>query len=220
MTTTLYILFGFIGLLILIVSIWRLASRHFTLPCPSWLGWLVEIKNPFIETYDTRAIVRHLDLQPGMKVLDVGCGPGRITIPVAEAVGPNGEVVAIDIQPGMLRRAQQKAQVANISNIRFLQVGASEAKLEQSRYDRALLVTVIGEIPDQLSALKMIFDVLKVKGILSITEIMLDPHYQSRSKIVNLANKVGFREINFFGGRFVFTLNLEKSDRTLTSSSS
>jgi ubiquinone/menaquinone biosynthesis C-methylase UbiE len=150
-----------------------------------------------------------------MKVLDVGCGTGRVTIPIAEAVGPTGDVVAIDLQPGMLRRAQQKARAANLNYIRFLQVRAEEARLEQSHYDRAVLVTVLGEIPDREAAVQVIFDALKPGGILSITEIILDPHFQSRSKVLGLTRRLGFRENGFFGGRFLFTLNLQKPNIAL-----
>jgi ubiquinone/menaquinone biosynthesis C-methylase UbiE len=110
----------------------------------------------------------------------------------------------------MLRRAQAKAKAANLDNIRFLQVGAGEGKLERSRYDRALLVTVLGEIPDREAALGEIFDALKPGGILSVTEIIFDPHYQARKTILRLASSVGLRENEFFGNRLAFTLNLEK----------
>jgi ubiquinone/menaquinone biosynthesis C-methylase UbiE len=145
-----------------------------------------------------------------MQVLDVGCGPGRLAIPIAGQVGPQGNVLAMDIQPGMLRRAQKKAQAANLGNIQFLQAGAGEGRLERGRYDRALLVTVLGEIPDRQAALKEIYEALKPGGVLSVTEIMLDPHYQSREKILRLAGPVGFREAGFFGNRLAFTLNLGK----------
>jgi SAM-dependent methyltransferase len=211
-TPLVYIYFGLAGLILLIAFVWRFASRRYSFPCPAWLGWLVELNNPFTESNSARAIVRHLELQPGMKVLDAGCGPGRLTIPIAEQVGPQGEVVAMDIQPGMLRRAQEKAQVANLNNIRFLQAGAGEGKLGRSQYDRALLVTVLGEIPDREAALKEIFDCLKPGGILSVTEVMFDPHYQRRGTILRLASTVGFQEKEFFGNRLAFTLNLEKPD--------
>jgi SAM-dependent methyltransferase len=198
------------GLILLIWIIWRLVSRRRSLPCPTWLGWLLELNNPFAEGNSARAVIRHLDLRLGMNVLDVGCGPGRLTIPIAEKIGPHGEVTAVDIQPGMLRRAREKAQKAGLNNVRFLETGAGAGKLERGRYDRALLVTVLGEIPDREAALKEIFEALKPGGMLVVTEIIADPHFQSRGKVLRLAGPIGFREKDFFGNRFAFTLNLEK----------
>jgi len=210
MTTTLLISLGLVGLLILVSVVWRFASRRQSLPCPVWLGWLVELDNPFTQTNRSDVIVRHLDLQPGMSVLDVGCGPGRLTLPLAQHVGQQGEVVALDIQAGMLKRAQEKAQAAHLTNIRFLQAGVGEGKLEHGRFDRAALVTVLGEIPDREAALQEIFAALKPGGILCVTEIIFDPHCQSRGTVVRLARAVGFREKKFFGNRIAFTLLLEK----------
>lgn len=122
MTTFRYIGLALLVLLPLIFFVWRLASRRHTLPCPAWLRWLVELDNPFTQTNRARVIIDHLDLQPGMKVLDVGCGPGRLTIPLAQKVGPQGQVVAIDIQPGMLRRAQEKAEAAHLIGLAGLYV--------------------------------------------------------------------------------------------------
>jgi ubiquinone/menaquinone biosynthesis C-methylase UbiE len=210
MTTYAYVGFGLAGLVILVAVVWRFASRRRSLPCPVWLRWLVELDNPFTQTNRAQAIVRHLDLQPGMTVLDVGCGPGRVAIPLARQVGRQGEVVAMDIQSGMLRRAEEKARAANLSNIRFLQAGAGAGKLQSARYDRTLLVTVLGEIPDRAAALREIFAALKPGGILSVTEIVFDPHFQSRGTVTRLATAAGFRERQFFGNRIAFTLNLEK----------
>jgi SAM-dependent methyltransferase len=204
------VIFGLIGLGLLTAFVWRFASRRNALPCPVWLGWLVELDNPFTQTNRANVIIQHLNLQPGMKVLDVGCGPGRLTIPVAKQIGPEGEVVAIDIQAGMLRRAQEKAQAAQLRNIRFLQVGVGEGNLERNQYDRALLVTVLGEIPDRKGALKEIFEALKPGGILSLTEVIFDPHFQGQSTVHELAVAVGFKEKSCFGNRLAFTLNLEK----------
>ncbi len=210
MTTTLVIGLALIGLLVLVSVVWRFASRRRSLPCPVWLSWLVELDNPFTQTNRAAVIVRHLELLPGMAVLDVGCGPGRLTIPLAQQVGQRGEVVALDIQAGMLMRAQEKAQAAHLTNIRFLQAGVGTGKLEHGRFDRAVLVTVLGEIPDQEAALREIFAALKPGGILCVTEIIFDPHCQSRGTVVRLARAVGFREKRCFGNRIAFTLHLEK----------
>ncbi len=208
--TILTVILIILSLFIFILVIWRFFSRRYTLPCPTWLGWLVELDNPFSRINQAATIIEHLALQPGMVVLDVGCGPGRLTIPLARKVGPKGEVVAMDIQAGMLDRTQKKAQNEKLTNITFLHAGVGERKLEYNRFDRALLVTVLGEIPDQQAALKEIFDALKPGGILSITEIIFDPHYQRRDRVLKLAREVGFRDKNLFEDRLAFTLNLEK----------
>jgi ubiquinone/menaquinone biosynthesis C-methylase UbiE len=205
-----YVAAGVIGGIALVSIVWRFASRRRSIPCPVWLRWLVELDNPFAKTTRATVIVEHLNLKPGMTVLDIGCGPGRVTIPVAKAVGPQGTVVAIDVQEGMLARARQKAQAANLTNIRFQLSDVGEETLARSNADRALLVTVLGEIPDQRAALREIYDALVPGGILSVTEIIFDPHFQSRGTVSRLAAAVGFREGAFFGNRLAYTLNLEK----------
>jgi len=55
------------------------------------------LDNPLARRQAER-IVQLLDLAPGMRVLDVGAGVGRFSIPIAAKVGPNGDVVALDIQ--------------------------------------------------------------------------------------------------------------------------
>jgi ubiquinone/menaquinone biosynthesis C-methylase UbiE len=206
---TISILLSLFGLFLVVFVMWRFASRRRSLPCPAWLSWLVEVDNPFAKTSRAAVIVENLDLEPGMMVLDVGCGPGRVAVPIAKRV-PNGQVVAVDIQPGMLKKAQEKARREAVTNIRFVQAGAGEGKLERNYFDRALLVTVLGEIPDRTAALREISTALKPGGTLSVTEMIFDPHYQSRKVVEQLAHAVGFRAKRFFGNGIAFTLNLEK----------
>ena len=158
LATYFYNCLGLVVVGLILSFVWRFASRRYSLPCPSWLGWMLE--NPFAENGRAQKTISRLDLQPGMKVLDVGCGPGRLTIPIARFLGSQGHLVAIDIQPVMLDKARQRAEAAGLKNVDFRQVGAGQGRLERGWYDRTLLVTVLGEIPNRQSALQEIFDAL------------------------------------------------------------
>ena len=206
----LYIFLGLLCVIVIIAVIWRFSSVRASIPCPTWLSWLVELDNPFFKNNSAREIILHLSLHSGMKVLDFGCGPGRLSIPIARQIGPSGTVTAFDIQAGMLERVRVKADNENLGNIQFLQGAAGEGKLGKNEYDRVLLVTVLGEIPDKTTALKEIFESLKPSGFLSITEVIADPHFQTRKKILEVANSVGFVEKNFYGNQISYTINLEK----------
>lgn len=209
MNITLYIFIGIVGLG-LIGIVWRLFSRRQELPCPSWLGWMVEMDNPFTEVNRARTIVGLLEVSPGMKVLDAGCGPGRLTLPLAEAVGPGGEVTALDIQEGMLARVREKVRAAGLENVQYIQAGLGEGKLPPDYFDRAVLVTVLGEIPDQVAALKEIQGSLKPGGILSVTEVIFDPHFQRRETVSRLAQAAGFEEKEFYGKKLAYTMHFRK----------
>lgn len=208
--TVLLILAGGALAIALVFVGWRLISRRHTAPCPSWLRWMVELDNPFTKTNRAAVILEHLRVTPGMTVLDVGCGPGRLTIPLAQAVGTHGHVTALDIQEGMLQRAREKAHAHQLQNIDFRQIGIGQGTLEQNHYDRALLVTVLGEIPDRESAFRELANTLKPGGILSVTEVIFDPHFQPSQTVRTLASTVGLHEVGFFGHQLAYTIHLQK----------
>ena len=148
-----------------------------------------------------------------MRVLDVGCGAGRVSIPVAKAVGPDGLVVGMDIQRTVLQKLMRRAESRGLTNIRTVLGGIGQGLIEVNAFDRALLVTVLGEIPEgeRQPALREIHDALKRGGTLSVTEVFGDPHYQRRDTVRRLAEAAGFRLQREYGTWLAFTVNFVKA---------
>lgn len=207
MLKTEYVISLLIFIIVCVWLIWRTASRRRSIPCPAWLSWMVD--NP-LSMRRTEATISHMRLTPGMDVLDAGCGPGRLSIPIAETILPGGAVLAVDIQIDMLRRARIKSNKSSLTNIEFLHSAIGEGMLPPGRFDRAVLSTVLGEIPDRLGALREIFRSLKPGGFLLVNEVMGDPHYQSLSRVKELATEVGFLFGEYHGNCLAFSIELVK----------
>ncbi len=204
-TITILLLFG--CLYIVAISV---IKRKKSIPCPWWLSFLLE--NPYMEWIaGSPALIKRAKLKPGMCVLDVGCGPGRLTIPFARHVGPTGKVIALDIQEKMLQKLEKRIEDNNLTNIKTVLGGTGEGKIqEENSFDRTFLVTVLGEIPDKEKALKEIYNVLRPNGILSITEVLPDPDYQRSKTVLYLSNRAGFKLIKKYGNIISFTMNFIK----------
>lgn len=205
----LYILVGICFLFLFYLLAWRILSRVINLPCPP--GYIFLLESPLINRVaGAQKLIELAGVKEGMHVLDAGCGPGRITIPAAEVLRESGKVTAFDMQPGMLARLEKRLAAVNLTNVEVIQGRFGDGLLGTNRYDRVFLVSVLGEIPDQGSALSEIFQALVPGGILSLTEVLPDPHYQSRSSSVQLAERMGFLIEKVHKGWRSYTLNLKK----------
>jgi ubiquinone/menaquinone biosynthesis C-methylase UbiE len=205
----LWVLLALIGVFAVISIAWRWASRVWTLPCPSLLAGMLD--GSMLQRFNgSRTIVERLKLYPGERILEIGPGPGRILIPAAKAILPGGEAVGVDIQQKMLDRLKRGADREGLGNLELIHGNATEPHVPESSFDLVFLCTVLGEIPNQPAALVQCFKALKPGGVLSITEQFGDPHYQSRTKVRQLAEAAGFRSRDLAGSFWFFTANFVK----------
>lgn len=197
------------GATVVSLVLFRWMARRHSIPCPAWLSVLLE--NPYMDAVaSARLLLDRARVEPRMNVLDVGSGPGRLAVPAAQSVAPSGRVVALDLQPAMIQRLKARAAALGITNLETIVGSAGRGLVAPGFFDRALLVTVLGEIVDQQSALREIFQSLKPGGLLSITEVIPDPHYQSRRRVRRLAESVGFEHRETLGPWYAFTMNFTK----------
>ncbi len=101
------------------------------------------------EWQQVEQVLAALNLQPGDRVADVGCGPGYFAIPLARAVGPTGVVWAVDIEPKMLERLRQHIAEANVDNIRTVLAPDNDPTLPPGAVDTILIVNTYHHFPDR-----------------------------------------------------------------------
>lgn len=208
-TLAVLIIIAVIVTVILFFVGWRWASRVWSLPCPSLVGWALE-SSFYGRITGTETTLKRIGLKPGQRVLEIGPGPGRLLLRAAQQVLPGGEVVGIDIQSGMIDRLKQRAAAANLTNLTALLGDATQPIVPEASFDVVFLVTTLGEIPDRAAVLAQAFRALKSGGVLSVSEMLPDPHYQSKITVKRLAEAAGFQLQSVEGGICLFTANFMK----------
>ena len=130
--------------------------------------WLIR-KNRQQEE-DCALLLKQLQIKPGMTVCDMGCGNGYYALQMAELVGEKGSVLAVDIQRGMLRLLQARAEEAEIENVKPILSTVSDPKLPKNKVDLILLVDVYHEFSHPEYMLKAMRESLSKDGVIALAE--------------------------------------------------
>jgi len=88
------------------------------------------------------ALINRAAIRRGERVIDVGCGTGATTLELADQVGPEGSVLAIDLSAPMLALARRRSAARGQDNVRFLCADAQNHRFEQAAHD--LLISRFG----------------------------------------------------------------------------
>ena len=126
----------------------------------------------------TEQTIALMDLQPGDRILDLGCGTGWASRRLAR-IATSGEVVGIDVADEMLRRAEQAS--AGIRNVRYLWGSAENIPAEDNHFTKVLSVESFYYYADQRKALDELRRVMAPGGKLFILiNLYKDNHYSLR----------------------------------------
>lgn len=137
-------------------------------------------------------------LKSPMRLLDFGCGPGTITVDLAEHLLPDGSVVGIDTSEDVIEQAREYASSKNSKNLEFEANSAYETGYEPNSFDAAYAHQVLQHLSEPVRALKEVRRVLKPGGICAVREVdwgasALYPPDDRLSKFLDVYYKVAER---------------------------
>ena len=136
-------------------------------------------------------------IQPGATVMDIGCGPGFFTIEMARMVGPEGKVIAIDLQPEMLASTLKKAARKGLSDrIITHQCAADRIGFDQAA-DFILAYYMVHETPGPAAFLAEVKTMLKKNGRLLIVEPRMHVSKTAFTNMLAEAEKTGLKAEDF-----------------------
>lgn len=108
-------------------------------------------------------------LRPAMRVLDLGCGPGSITLGLAEKVAP-GEVIGVDLQPSQVAQAQALSAARGVMNVRFEVADVYRLPFPDGSFDAVFAHVVLMHLREPVRALAEMRRVLRPGGIVGVRD--------------------------------------------------
>ncbi len=144
---------------------------------------------------------KQLKLTEGMAVCDLGCGNGYWTLPMARDVGPEGRVLAVDIQREMLQKLRERSARLKLNNIELVLGKVDDPNLPAGELDLVLMVDVYHEFSHPESMLWGIRRSLKPTGVVALLEyreedpeVPIKPlHKMSKTQIIKEYHENGFK---------------------------
>lgn len=160
-----------------------------------------------------------LEINPGDRILDMGCGKGFETIEAAKLAGDSGEAVGLDITPKMLDTAEENARKQNVGNIRFTVGDIEDLPFENMSFNAVMSNCVINHAKNKSKVYKEIYRILKTGGRFVVSDavtkqplpesIKNDPDQWAacfggaitEEEYLNSIGEAGFREIEILKRR-------------------
>jgi ubiquinone/menaquinone biosynthesis C-methylase UbiE len=126
-------------------------------------------------------VLRETGIRAGAHVLDYGCGSGSYIPPLAELVGPSGQIYALDMNPTAIEVTERLAMRKKIKNIRMI-TSVCSTGLPEASVDAVLLYDTFHDLSQPGDVLRELHRVLKPGGILSFS----DHHMEERDIVAGV----------------------------------
>ncbi len=137
--------------------------------------WAKEFDNPERDAWQKPTeVVAGMAIAPGMTVADIGAGTGYFEPHLSKAVGPTGKVLALDIEPDMVRYLRERAEKEKLANVTAQIVTPGETGLAAGSVDRILIADTWHHIPDRTTYAQKLRAALKPGGMLIIVDFTLE----------------------------------------------
>ena len=170
---------------------------------PHWLSFLID--NPLRGLLISPAtLAERLSLRPEARILEVGAGSGYFSTELAKLV-PLGHLEILDLQAEMLAKARRKIDRARFSNVSFTQSDVCSLPFPDASFDFALLVAVLGEVPDEPKCLQSLWRVIRPGGVVAFHEHFPDPDFIKSDDLRSKVEKEAFSFHRQFGSSWNYT---------------
>jgi len=167
---------------------------------------LFPIRNVFLSP---RQLIKRIELQEDSTILELGPGPGYFSVPVAKEL-KRGRLYLADIQQEMMDYARKRLLKRRLFNTEYYLCDGKTFAFKDNYFDIIFMVTVIGEVENKDDYIKEFFRMLKLGGILSISELAGDPDKMSIEELKILIEQHNFQFYKVYGNNRNFTINFKK----------
>jgi len=170
-------------------------------PMPSWafqgMAFMFKVRDFFFPRED---ILAEVEIKPGFRVLDFGCGPGAYVADAAVRVGESGRVYALDIHPLAVETVRRLAEKKRLANVKAIQSDC-QTGLPDDSIDVVLLYDIFHMLSQPQAVLAELHRVLKSDGVLSL----VPEHMKEDEAIARMTSNRLFKLSRKGGKTYSFT---------------
>jgi len=143
-------------------------------------------------------LLKALDLKEGMVVADVGAGSGYHAFRMAPLVGEKGKILAVDIQPEMLKLIEARAKKEKVSNVEAIKSTASDPKLPADSVDLIIMVDVYHELEFPYEMMEKMVAALKTGGRIAFVEFRMEDDMVPIKLVHKMSERQVIKEMSLF----------------------